>query len=74
MSHPEREAPAVRPRRQVNPPAYFEDYELSGPGLRRQQPSSLPTRLYRMTNRQVLQVTPDPLLQSAKHQIVQNGD
>ncbi|RXN07059.1 hypothetical protein ROHU_017462 [Labeo rohita] len=41
MSHPEREAPAVRPRRQVNPPAYLEDFELRGPGFHRQQPRSL---------------------------------
>ncbi|KAL0169530.1 hypothetical protein M9458_034126 [Cirrhinus mrigala] len=41
MSHPEREAPAVRPRRRVNPPAYLEDFELSGPGSHRQQSRSL---------------------------------
>ncbi len=41
MSHPEREAPAVRPRRQVNPPAYLEDFELSGPGSHRQESRSL---------------------------------
>ncbi|XP_067274307.1 uncharacterized protein [Pseudorasbora parva] len=40
MSHPEREPPVVRPRRRVNPPVYFEDYELSGPGPRRPQPQS----------------------------------
>ncbi|XP_050992691.1 titin [Labeo rohita] len=41
MSHPEREAPAVRPRRRVNPPVYLEDFELSGPGSHRQQSRSL---------------------------------
>ncbi|KAL0186159.1 hypothetical protein M9458_017829, partial [Cirrhinus mrigala] len=41
MSHPEREAPAARPRRRVNPPAYLEDFELSGPGSHRQQSRSL---------------------------------
>ncbi|XP_067233763.1 uncharacterized protein [Chanodichthys erythropterus] len=40
MSYPEREPPAVRPRRRVNPPAYLEDYELSEPGPQRQQPRS----------------------------------
>lgn len=41
MSQPEREAPAVRPRRRVNPPAYLEDFELSGPGSHQQQSRSL---------------------------------
>lgn len=40
MSHPDRDPPAVRPRRRVNPPAYLEDYELSGHGSQRQQPQS----------------------------------
>lgn len=38
MSHTEREL--VRPRRRVNPPAYFRDYELSGCELLRQQTRS----------------------------------
>ncbi|XP_026105544.1 uncharacterized protein LOC113077350 [Carassius auratus] len=41
MSQPEREAPAVRPRRRVNPPVYLEEFELSGPGSHQQQSRSL---------------------------------
>ncbi|XP_073718037.1 uncharacterized protein [Misgurnus anguillicaudatus] len=40
MSHPEREPPAVRPRRQVNLPHYLADYEISVPKPHRQQPYS----------------------------------